>query len=79
MTTVNVVVRIQLSAESAPAYPEAAKSVVVATHGEAGCEWYGIAVDVTDPSVVWVAEQWASQADLGASQDLPCGSLPESL
>ena len=61
-----MVVRIQLTAESAPAYAEAAKSVVAATRGEAGCEWYGIAVDVTDPCVVWVSEQWASQAHLDA-------------
>ena len=64
MNTVSVIVRIQLSAESAPAYAEAAKAVVAATREEAGCQWYGIAVDVADPCVVWVSEQWASQADL---------------
>ena len=66
MSTVSVIVRIQLSAGSAPAYAEAAKAVVAATRKEAGCQWYGIAVDVADPSVVWVSEQWASQADLDA-------------
>ena len=64
MSTVSVIVRIQLSAESAPAYAEAAKPVVAATRQEDGCEWYGIAPDVTDPSVVWISEQWASQAHL---------------
>ena len=57
-------VRIQLSAESAPAYAEAAKAIVAATRQEDGCEWYGIASDVTDPCVVWISEQWASQAHL---------------
>jgi len=66
VTTVSVIVRIQLSAESAPQYAEAAKAVVAATRQEAGCQWYGIAVDVTDPCVVWVSEQWAWQADLDA-------------
>ncbi|MFL2502807.1 MAG: hypothetical protein ACJ0Q1_07805 [Luminiphilus sp.] len=47
MSTVSVFVRIQLSAEGAPAYAEAAKAVVAATREEDGCEWYGIASDVT--------------------------------
>ena len=66
MSTVTVMVRIQLSAESAPAYAEAAKAIVAATRQEDGCEWYGIAADVTDPCVVWISEQWASQAHLDA-------------
>ena len=66
MSTVSVMVRIQLSAESAPAYAEAAKAVVAATRQEDGCEWYGIASDVTDSCVVWISEQWASQAHLDA-------------
>ena len=75
MSTVSVIVRIQLSAESAPAYAEAAKAVVAATREESGCQWYGIAVDVADPCVVWVSEQWASQADLCTPQDASCGDL----
>ena len=71
VSTVSLIVRIQLSAESAPAYAEAAKAVVVATREEAGCQWYGIAVDVADPCVVWVSEQWASQADLDAHLKTP--------
>jgi quinol monooxygenase YgiN len=71
MNTVSVIVRIQLSAESAPAYAEAAKAVVAATREEAGCQWYGIAVDVADPCIVWVSEQWASQADLDAHLKTP--------
>ena len=66
MSTVSVIVRIQLSAESALGYAEAAKPVVVATRQEPGCQWYGIAADVTDSCVIWVSEQWASQADLDA-------------
>ena len=66
MSTVTVMVRIQLSAESAPAYAEAAQAIVAATRQEDGCEWYGIASDVTDPCVVWISEQWASQAHLDA-------------
>ncbi|MGA0335974.1 MAG: putative quinol monooxygenase [Luminiphilus sp.] len=43
MSTVSVIVRIQLSEESAPKYAEAAKAVVASTRQEAGCQWYGIA------------------------------------
>ena len=64
MSTVSIIVRIQLSADSAAPYAAAAQAVVAATRQEEGCEWYGIATDVTDPCVVWVSEQWASQAHL---------------
>ena len=66
MSTVSVIVRIQLSAESAPAYAEGAKAVVAATREEVGSQRYGIAVDVADPCVFWVSYQWASQLDLDA-------------
>ena len=66
MSTVSVIVRIQLSADSAERYARAAEAVVASTRQEPGCQWYGIAVDVTDPCVVWISEQWASQADLDA-------------
>ena len=71
MSTVSVIVRIQLSQESAPKYAEAAKAVVESTRQEEGCQWYGIAADVTDPCVVWVNEQWASQAALDAHLKTP--------
>ena len=69
--TVSQIVRIQLSAKSAPAYAEAAKAVVAATRQEDSCEWYGIASNVTDPCVVWISEQWASQAHLDAHLKTP--------
>ena len=49
MTTGSALVRILLSAESAPACAEAPKAVVAATREEAGWQWYGSASDVTDP------------------------------
>ena len=66
MSTVSIIVRIQLSADSAAPYAAAAQAVVAATRQEEGCEWYGIATDVTDPCVVWISEQWASQEHLDA-------------
>ena len=71
MSTVSIIVRIQLSADSAAPYSEAAQAVVAATRQEDGCEWYGIATDVTDPCVVWISEQWASQAHLDAHLKTP--------
>ena len=71
MSTVSIIVRIQLSADSAAPYAEAAQAVVVATRQEDGCEWYGIATDVTDPCVVWISEQWTSQAHLDAHLKTP--------
>tara|TARA_Y100001968_G_C18978514_1_gene535662 strand:+ start:295 stop:612 length:318 start_codon:yes stop_codon:yes gene_type:complete len=66
MSTVTIIVRVQLSEESARKYAEAAKAVVATTRAEAGCRWYGIAIDVIDPCVIWVSEQWECQADLNA-------------
>ena len=71
MSTVSIIVRIQLGADSAAPYAEAARAVVAATRQEDGCEWYGIATDVTDPCVVWISEQWASQAHLDAHLKTP--------
>ena len=62
----SVMIRIQPGAESAPAYAEAARAVMAATREEDGCEWYGIASDVTAPWVVWISEQWASHSHLDA-------------
>ena len=71
LSIVSEIARIQLSAKRAPAYAEAAKAVVAATRQEDSCEWYGIASDVTDPCVVWISEQWASQAHLDAHLKTP--------
>ena len=49
MTTGSAFVRIRLSAESATAYAEMPKAVVVATREEAGWQWYGSASDLIDP------------------------------
>ena len=76
MSKVSIIVRIQLSADSAAPYAEAARAVVAATRQEDGCEWYGIATDVTDLCVVWISEQWTSKGASGcALEDAPCGGF----
>lgn len=61
MSNLAIIARVQLSAESASKYVEAAKALIDVTRAEAGCIKYGMGVDICDPTVVWIAEEWASQ------------------
>jgi len=71
MPQIAVIARIVLSAESAPKYVEAAREMIGPTRAEAGCELYGMGPDISDPRVIWVSEQWASQEDLDAHLKAP--------
>ena len=66
MSTVSIIVRIRLSADSAAPYAAAAQAVVAATRQVESRERDGIATDGTHPGVDWISEQWASQAHLDA-------------
>jgi quinol monooxygenase YgiN len=41
------------------------------THAMPGCLSYVVATDPGDPNALWVTEVWQSQADHGASLQLP--------
>jgi quinol monooxygenase YgiN len=64
MSKLAVIACITLTEDSAPRYVEAARAVIEPTRAEPGCERYAMGVDITDPTKVWVSEQWASQAAL---------------
>ncbi|MEM9369358.1 MAG: putative quinol monooxygenase, partial [Planctomycetota bacterium] len=71
MSKLAVIACITLSEDSAPKYMEAAQAILEPTRAEAGCEFYGIAVDVKDSTRIWVSEQWASQEALHAHLQAP--------
>ncbi len=50
---------------------DATRSVMEATRTEEGCEHYSFSADLTDPGRFYVAEQWASAADLEAHLATP--------
>ncbi|EED36236.1 antibiotic biosynthesis monooxygenase domain protein [Luminiphilus syltensis NOR5-1B] len=64
MNTLAIIARTELSAEDAPKYVEAARKLIEPTRKEAGCEMYAMAVDICDPNVIWISEQWASKQHL---------------
>ena len=66
MSKLAIIACISLTEESAPLYVEAARVLVAPTRAEPGCELYAMAIDATDPTKVWVSEQWASLAALHA-------------
>lgn len=61
-----IIAKVELAAEDADRYIEAAQSLVAPTLKEKGCLVYGMARDICEPNVVWISEQWESQADLDA-------------
>ena len=69
MSKLAIIACISLTEESAPLYIEAARGLVAPTRSEPGCELYAMAIDATDPTKVWVSEQWASLAALHAHFD----------
>jgi quinol monooxygenase YgiN len=71
MSTLAIIARVQLTEDSAPKYIEGAKKLIEPTLKEPGCEVYGMAVDIQDPTVVWISEQWTSQAHLDAHLKTP--------
>ena len=61
-----IIARLEFSPGDMPAFIEAAKPLIDQTLVEEGCELYAMAVDIKDPGVVWISEQWASQETLNA-------------
>lgn len=60
MSSIAIIACVSLTQESAPKYIEAAKALIEPTRAEPGCEFYGMAVDIADPTKVWISEQWSS-------------------
>lgn len=66
MSKIAIIACVSLTEDSAPKYIEGAKALIGPTRAESGCELYAMALDVTDPTKVWISEQWSSQAHLDA-------------
>ena len=71
MSTIAISARIRLHADSWEAYLAAAAEIVPITRREQGCVHYAFATDLLQPHVVWISEQWASEADLMAHLSAP--------
>ena len=58
--------------------PAFAKNIA-ATRAENGCEGYAYAVDVGDPDLLHVAEQWRDEAAIEAHMGAPHGRIAAAL
>ena len=63
--------KIELAAKDVAAYIAAAQKIIAPTHQEPGCQRYAIAVDLNDANVIWISEQWESEAALMAHLAMP--------
>lgn len=61
-----IIAKVELAAADADRYIAAARPLVAPTLKEQGCLLYAMARDICEPNVVWISEQWESQADLDA-------------
>ena len=66
-----IIARIQLAPKDMDAYIAGAQKVLEPTRAEAGCQIYAIAIDVSEPNVVWISEQWESEETLAAHLSSP--------
>ena len=63
--------RIELAPKDAPAYIAAAQKIIAPTRAESGCQLYSIGVDISLSNVIWITEQWTSEAALMAHLGTP--------
>ena len=63
--------RIELAPKDAPAYIAAAQKIIAPTRAESGCQLYAIGVDISLSNVIWITEQWTSEAALMAHLSTP--------
>lgn len=63
--------RVELAATDVAAYVAGAQKLIEPTRIEQGCQLYAMAIDINDPNVVWISEQWNSDADLFAHLAAP--------
>ena len=63
--------RIELAPKDAASYIAAAQKIIAPTRAESGCQLYSIGVDISLSNVIWITEQWASEAALMAHLGMP--------
>ena len=59
-----VIARIEISPNHIDQYIAAATAGIDATRAEPGCQQYAFSRDLLQPNVLWVSEQWESEAAL---------------
>lgn len=64
MSIVAITARLEIEASRINDYLAAAAGAIEGTRAEPGCRLYAFAVDVHIPNVVWISEEWESEAAL---------------
>lgn len=64
MVAIAITARLVIEPGRVDDYLRAAQDVVRHTREESGCQLYAFARDILQPNVIWVSEQWQSDAAL---------------
>lgn len=62
--TVAITARFKLPVGAMKDFLPLTESVIQATRNESGCELYAFSRDCADPDVIWINEQWSTEAAL---------------
>lgn len=71
MTIIAITARLEIEASRIDDYLAAAAGAIAGTRAEPGCQLYAFAVDVQIANVVWISEQWQSEAALNQHLQSP--------
>ncbi|MBW2942435.1 putative quinol monooxygenase [Zhongshania aquimaris] len=63
--------RITVNPKDTASYIAGAQKILAPTHAEEGCIDYSIAVDIANPNMICIFEQWASEDALMTHLSLP--------
>lgn len=64
--TIAITARFQLPVGAMAEFLPLTENVIEASRNEPGCELYAFSRDCADPDVVWINEQWRTEAALEA-------------
>lgn len=64
MVAIAISARLVIEPGRVDEYLQAAQDVIRHTREEQGCELYAFARDIQQPNVIWISEQWQSDAAL---------------
>ncbi|MFA7556007.1 MAG: putative quinol monooxygenase [Spongiibacteraceae bacterium] len=63
---IGISARVELAPADVTEYASYAKKIIPLTLAEKGCQLYGMAIDITNPNIIWISEEWDSESDLFA-------------
>ncbi|VVO21242.1 putative quinol monooxygenase [Pseudomonas fluorescens] len=64
MTIIAITARLEIEPSRIEEYLQAAEVAIIGTRAEPGCRLYAFARDIQIPNVVWISEEWQSDAAL---------------